>query len=104
MNSSALPTEQNQTQKQLPMKSCSSEEIGPGDKFIWLHSESDHRFGEACEVIAVRGNKVDFKYINRPNWREATMPLDWVFGKDYSQEEISAIRKRHKRHRFAEKF
>lgn len=73
----------------------------PGDRFVWLHSESDHRFGEECEIIAIRGDKVDFKYVNRPKWRKATMPLEWVNEKSYSPEEISAIRKLHRQRRFA---
>lgn len=72
-----------------------------GDRFTWTHSESDHRFGEECEIVAIRGDKIDFKYVNRPTWREATMPLDWVNEKSYSPEEILAIRKRCKRRRFA---
>jgi hypothetical protein len=76
----------------------------PGDRFIWLHRESDNSFGEECEVVAIRGDKVDFSYVNRPNWRSGTMPLDWVNEKNYSPEEISEIRKRHKSRRFAEKF
>lgn len=65
-----------------------------GDKFTWLHSENDHRFGEECEVIGVRGDKLDFRYVNRPTWKTATMPVEWAKAKkDYSTEEISAIRK-----------
>ena len=75
-----------------------------GDKFTWLHSESDHRFGLKCEVVAVRGDVVDYKFVGK-EWGESTMPLDWVQSeKKYSQEEISAIRKAHKRRRFAVKF
>ncbi len=75
-----------------------------GDKFTWLHSESDHRFGLECEVLEVRGNLVDYKFVGK-DWSSGTMPLDWaVPKKHYSPEEISAIRKGQKRRRFAEKF
>ena len=75
-----------------------------GDKFTWLHSESDHRFGLECEVLEVRGALVDYKFIGK-NWSSGTMPLDWTkCEKTYSPEEISAIRKGQKRRRFAEKF
>ncbi len=73
-----------------------------GDRFVWLHSETDHRFGEKCEVVAVMGDKVLYRFVDHPNWGEAIMPLDWVKAKkDYSPEEIEAIRKRRKRRRVA---
>jgi hypothetical protein len=76
-----------------------------GDKFTWLHSESDHRFGLECEVIEVRGTVVDYKFVGHPSWSSGTMPLDWTISKKkYSPEKISAIRKRQRRQRFAEKF
>lgn len=76
----------------------------PGDRFIWLHSESDHRFGLECEVVLVRKDKLDYQFVGK-DWGICTMPLDWAKSeKKYSQEEISAIRKAQKRRRFAEKF
>lgn len=76
-----------------------------GDTFTWLVSESDVRFGEKCEVLAVWGDKIDFKFVERPAWRTVIMPMDWVIPKKhYSPEEISAIQKRQGRRRFAEKF
>jgi len=81
-----------------------SQAVKKGDKFIWLHSESDFRFGLECEVIEVRGSVVDYKFVGK-DWSMATMPLDWTKSeKQYSPEEISAIRKGQRRRRFAEKF
>ena len=97
-NSYPSPTETAQTQGG-PATSSSKEGIKAGDRFIWLHSENDHRFGETCEVVAVRGDKVDYKFVNRPTWKEATMPLSWVNEKDYSQEEILEVRMRNKKRR-----
>lgn len=74
--------------------------MNKGDRFTWLHSETDHRFGEKCEVVAVRGDKIDYKFIDRPNWREATMPLDWAAAKkEYSEQQIAEIQKREKERR-----
>lgn len=75
-----------------------------GDKFIWLHSESDHRFGLECEVVAIRKDKLDYRFVGK-EWGVFTMPLDWaVPKKTYSNEKISAIRKGQRRRRVAEKF
>lgn len=71
-----------------------------GDRFVWLYMESDHRFGERCEVIAVRGDKIDFKFVDRPKWGSGTMPLDWaVPKKEYSEQQILEIRGRWKKRR-----
>ncbi len=71
-----------------------------GDRFVWLYMESDHRFGERCEVIAVRGDKVDYKFIDHPKWSTATMPLSWTKSeKNYSPEEILDIRGRERKRR-----
>jgi len=75
-----------------------------GDKFTWLHSESDHRFGLECEVLEVRGTLVDYKFVGK-NWSSGTMPLKWTESeKHYSPEKISAIRKGQRRQRLVEKF
>lgn len=78
--------------------------MNKGDRFIWLHSESDSRFGFECEVVGVRGDKLDYKFVGK-TWEVATMPIEWAKSeKNYSNEEISAIQKRRKRRRFAEIF
>ncbi len=76
-----------------------------GDKFTWLHSESDHRFGLECEVLEVRETIVDYKFVDHPKWSSGTMPIEWTTSeKKYSPEKISEIRKGQRRQRLAEKF
>ncbi len=78
--------------------------MNPGDRFIWLHSESDPKFGIECVAVAIRKDKLDYQFVGK-DWGVFTMPLDWaVPKKHYSPEEISAIQKRRKRRRVAEKF
>jgi len=75
-----------------------------GDRFTWLRLESDHRFGLECEVVLIRVDKLDYQFVGK-DWGVCTMPLEWAQSeKKYSPEEISAIRKRQKRRRVAEKF
>jgi hypothetical protein len=70
-----------------------------GDQFLWLHRESDPHFGERCEVIQIRETLVDYKFIDHPNWKTATMPLSWIEPKKYTEEQIKAIRMREKKRR-----
>jgi hypothetical protein len=71
-----------------------------GDQFIWLHRESDAHFGERCEIIQIRDTLVDYKFIDHPNWKTATMPLSWIEPKKYTEEQIKAIRMRQRRRRW----
>jgi len=90
--------------EEILLERTNRQAVKNGDKFTWLRSESDSRFGLECEVIEVRGSVVDYKFVGK-DWSMATMPLDWTkSGKQYSPEEISAIRKEQRRRRFAEKF
>jgi len=90
--------------EEILLERTNRQAVKNGDKFTWLRSESDSRFGLECEVIEVRGSVVDYKFVGK-DWSMATMPLDWTKSeKQYSPEEISAIRKGQRRRRFAEKF
>lgn len=71
-----------------------------GDKFTWLRSEKENCFGELCEVISVNSGVMDYKFVNKPNWRTVRCPVDWFDKqKSYTEEEISAVRMRYKRRR-----
>jgi len=90
--------------EEILLERTNRQAVKKGDKFTWLARESDSRFGLECEVIEVRGSVVDYKFVGK-DWSMATMPLDWTKSeKQYSPEEISAIRKGQRRRRFAEKF
>lgn len=76
----------------------------PSDTFTWLAVEGDNRFGELCEVVSINGDKVEYRFVDRPNWSGGIMPASFTIPKkQYTKEEISAIRTRNRK-RFAGKF
>lgn len=69
-------------------------------QFRWLRRENDHRFGEICVVTRLWGDKMDYKFVNKPHWKEELCPIDWFENqKEYTEEEISAIKMRERKRR-----